>query len=321
MKTPTVIPFPGKQPMSNDSELLCIVGAGMAGLLAANILHRRNPLVIERQSGLPNNHSALLRFRSDAVGRALGIPFKKVRMIKTAMNYLNPAADALLYSKKCTGQYTTDRSITDGDVVGDRWIAPLDLIPQMANGVTISYDSEFTFKEKGPAVISTIPMPALMTNLNYPDAPNFKFIKGVTVTADIADCDAYVTLLVPDPDLPYSRISITGSQLILEFPRRRELLPAEAAVCVASAVAFLGVAENEISNIEVKQQMYYKILPIADEKRKAFMHWASVKYNIYSLGRFATWRPGLLLDDLLEDIQKIDQWITKGTLYDFARSI
>lgn len=49
---------------------MLIIGAGMAGLLAANLLHRFNPTVLEKAPSLPNNHAALLRFRSDEIPRA-----------------------------------------------------------------------------------------------------------------------------------------------------------------------------------------------------------------------------------------------------------
>jgi hypothetical protein len=42
------------------------------------------------------------------------------------------------------------------------------------------------------------------------------------------------------------------------------------------------------------------------------MFWASHNFNVYSLGRFATWRAGLLLDDLVNDIIQIENWISAG---------
>lgn len=54
----------------------------MAGLLAAHMLRRYSPTVVERQSRLPNNHTALLRFRSPAVSDATSIPFSRVLVRK-----------------------------------------------------------------------------------------------------------------------------------------------------------------------------------------------------------------------------------------------
>ena len=61
---------------------ISVIGAGLAGLLAGNMLRHRDPVIHEVQPSLPNNHSAVLRFRSSAVGDVLNIPFQKVKMIK-----------------------------------------------------------------------------------------------------------------------------------------------------------------------------------------------------------------------------------------------
>src|ERR1700751_3311499 len=115
-----------------------IIGAGMSGLLAANMLRRHDVTVIEKQKELPNNHHAVLRFRTPEVGSILGIPFKKVNMIKTYMPNMNVVADSLSYSRKVTGKFLSNRSIIDGTVIAERYIAPPDLIPQMAKDVKIN---------------------------------------------------------------------------------------------------------------------------------------------------------------------------------------
>ena len=72
-----------------------IYGAGLAGLLAGHMLRSLNPKIVESQDSLPNNHGALLRFRTDKVARACATPFKKVKVQK-----------AIKYDGKLT---TTDR--------------------------------------------------------------------------------------------------------------------------------------------------------------------------------------------------------------------
>ena len=61
---------------------MIIFGAGLAGLLAGNILRKYHPKIYEAQNELPNNHSALLRFRTSDVGTACSIPFKRVKVSK-----------------------------------------------------------------------------------------------------------------------------------------------------------------------------------------------------------------------------------------------
>ena len=295
--------------------MLSIVGAGMAGLLAANMLHRMEPVVFESQGVLPNNHTAVLRFRTSKVGDVLGIPFKKVTMIKSAVSWNNPIADALAYSFKATGQYRSDRSIVAGTVTDTRYVAPAGLIARMAGQIpsnAIQLNSNFAFASAQPGlgpIISTIPMPQLMQLLDYDqhqrNALQFNHHSGRNVHALIEDCDAYVSLLVPDPANPITRISITGNEAIIESVESDW----SAAGIIISASELLGIPKEKFSAITVHQQLYAKIQPIDDDIRKNFMYWATDRHGVFSLGRFATWRPGLLLDDLVQDVNKTSGWI------------
>jgi hypothetical protein len=95
----------------------------------------------------------------------------------------------------------------------------------------------------------------------------------------------------------------------------KELSPEDIA---ARAADLLGL-KYDFYEVTSHPQKYAKITPIDDDERKSFMHWATVTHNVYSLGRFATWRPNLLLDDLINDIRKIDKWIGSTNKYDTAR--
>ena len=203
-----------------------IIGAGMAGLLAANILRRHRVTILEKQLNLPNNHHAVLRFRTPEIGNLLGIPFKKVNMIKTFIPFSNIVADSLSYSKKCTGVFRSDRSIIAGTVIDERYIAPINLIEQMAENVNISFGTEFKLRQNKSSIsmpiISTIPMPLLMALLEYKHDVNFDSYPGIVYTGTIKNCDAYVSVLFPGPE-PYSRATITGDQLIVELPNCTEM--------------------------------------------------------------------------------------------------
>lgn len=313
-----------------------IIGAGLAGLLAGNMLRHRDPQLIEAQKELPNNHSAVLRFRTSAIGDVLNIPFKKVTMIKTHVAGKNLVADALAYSFKNTGTYRSDRSIVAGTTTADRYIAPPDLIQRMAKRVQIDFNLNYDFCEPQKdfdelglswrPIISTIPMPVLMNILKYPLADKIKFTRtqGLNIRAKIENCEAYVSLLVPDPDISFSRISITGNEMIIEIPNFRlkdesqEQTYAELNASVAAIL--LGIPEKRIHSISTHRQRYAKIAPIDDDMRKDFIYWATDQHGIFSLGRFATWRPNLLLDDLVQDIRLIDKWMDKKNRYAIARS-
>jgi len=302
---------------------LTIVGAGMAGLLAANLLSHHDVEVVESQTQLPNNHSAVLRFRTANVGTALHIPFKPVQMIKDALRWRNPVADALAYSYKNHKCYRSDRSISSGLISETRYIAPDDLVPRMAARVKIKYGVKWETQVAFPPTISTIPMPALMKLLNFSPLPVFEYVEGCNISTWIEDCDAYVSLLVPDPAYTFSRVSLMGDKIIVECPTLTDadIEVDEPIELVAQAAYLLGLDNCNIdhNHVTVQKQQYAKIQPIDNDLRKQFIWWATDQCNIYSLGRFATWRPNLLLDDLLQDVQLIDHWLSSLDRYSLAK--
>lgn len=313
-----------------------IIGAGLAGLLAGNMMRHR-ATILEKQPSLPNNHRALLRFRTGIFGQVMGIPFKKVRMTKAVYgDNSNPIKNEMDYSRKTTGEFRSDRSLPVGVVKEERFIAPPDLVEQMASVCKIEYNTGFEtcdkdllgtilHSENDPPLISTIPMPELMRLLDYPrrEQIDFRSMQGSVVTADIANCDAYVTYYFPDLGTNCYRASITGSKLIVEtsFVSEQSFINEET-FSVDTAVYYgkkFGIDAHEISNVQYHKMKYAKILPIDEDIRKNFMHWATTNFNIYSLGRFATWRPGLLLDDLVKDVSLIQGWVMKGGKYNAAK--
>lgn len=302
------------------SEKIIVVGAGMAGLLAAAMLRSDCRRVIEVNEQLPNNHSAVLRFRSSIVGDTLGIPFKKVKVLKDTLPWKNRIADALSYSFKTNGTRTLRSSVSARGNVEERYVAPTDFIGRMEGHVQseIQYGSFFIPEDnKSHPVISTMPMPSLMKLLGWKHAHKIKFgyVDGYNINVLLAEVDAYCSLYVPNPDYKFSRISLTGNLMTIEFPRQ-VAEKAEAEEDMKRALKLFGLSEFDVATWAIKKQQYAKILPIDDDLRKQFILWASQVHSIYSLGRFATWRPGLLLDDVVNDVRVIQRLVNKGHSYD-----
>jgi len=317
-----------------------VVGAGMAGLLAAAILRNECTKIIESQSSLPNNHSAVLRFRSTAVSDALNIPFRQVDVMKAVEIWRNPIADCLAYSVKTNGSATL-RSITGATgLMEKRYIAPPDFIQRLEAcvSVPIDYDTplspdfiKHTTPWAGTPIISTIPMHSLMKLLGWENRNSFRWVDGVNIQARLPGAEAYCSLYIPDPSYPGSRISITGDELVIECPSPSRSTPdgkylprvrtpeLTAEQIVELALSSLGLKGHSVEDIISIPQKYSKILPIDNKERQRFILWASENYNIYSFGRFATWRPGLLLDDLVKDIRVIHRLINGGTSYDHRK--
>lgn len=304
----------------------------MAGLLAAAILRNDVNSIIEKQAELPNNHSALLRFRSSIVGDAVNVPFRPVRMVKAVAGSLgNPIADAVAYGLKSTGLATSRSILSARGEVEERFIAPSDFIGQLAGKagvVDYGEDAGNTIRSLGGdfPMISTLPMPLLMNMLGYEGKTawqaDFMSKEGATLSIDLAHVDLYATLYFPDPKVAAYRASITGNRLIIEYSgKNREIGDYPAAqreelgkICEAFGLPF----GSWLGKPEWKTMQYSKILPIDETLRRRFILWASETHKIYSLGRFATWRPGLLLDDLVNDIRVI-QRIHAGSAYEYKK--
>lgn len=315
---------------------MIVMGAGMAGLLAGGMIRNQKVTIYEAAKNLPNNHSAVLRFRSSIVGDVLGIEFKSVQMMKTVHPWKNPVADNLAYSLKCNGKATLRSIITADSALSTRYIAPMNLIKLMSERIngTIEFNRNVTssmIKTAGTPIISTIPMPTMMDLLAYPDKPNFNYVNGFNINAGVKNMDAYASVYVPDPAVGFNRVSATGDRLTVEYsmPDKSnsdisEIAahlnenPASMEDIALKAAKFIGISEPNFEKITVSAQKYSKILPIDEGIRRRFIMWASEQHNVYSLGRFATWRPGLLLDDLVNDVRTI-QRINSGGIYEHLK--
>lgn len=307
---------------------MIIYGAGMSGLLAAHMLRRFEPVVHEAAESLPNNHAALLRFRTDAVSRETGIPFKKVWVQKAVMGLdgkltTKPTIqEQNLYSLKVTGTLQS-RSIGNLEPC-ERYIAPEDFISQLAKGLNIRYGCALKdVCDYDGAKISTIPMNILMDIADWKNKPEFRYSEIITITADITGCDSdiYQTIYHPDPSALIYRTSITGNKLIIEMVADKEienmeLFEENSFVAIQSARGCLRkfVADIEIGNVKAKRQKYGKLINSTGRAGREFMMAMTDLHGIYSVGRFATWRQ-LLMDDVVKDIRIVERMIEDRDSY------
>ena len=307
-----------------------IIGAGMAGLLAGGMIRDRDVTIYEAAPSLPNNHSAVLRFRTTAVGDALDISFRKVRMMKAVHSWRNPVADALAYSIKTNGTATLRSATSAKGDIAERYIAPGNLIEQMAKRV----NGQILFEQKvdkdkllsfGGPTISTIPMPIMMKLTDYQEIPEFNYVNGYNINCILQNASAYVSVYVPDRKEVFNRVSLTGDKLTIEvslphvhlesikmtvgmFQQKESMMQD----MIRRALVYLGLDDARWHSSRISLQQYAKILPIDETARKKFIVWLTDDWNIYSLGRFATWRPGLLMDDVVNDVRVIRKIITDG---------
>lgn len=299
-----------------------IVGAGLAGLLAAHAWP--GATVLERSPHQAQAHQALLRFRTDAVARLTGCEFKKVRVHKGIWHhgaYVVPNITvANLYAHKCLGKFVGDRSIWNIDPV-DRFIAPPDFYAQLLSNVgeRVRWNTAMDWSERDP-VVSTAPMPEVLRDCGMRgDDENLGFHRAPihVLRFNVPGADLYQTVYFPEAHTRLYRASMTGSTLICEFAGGA---PQEAMWCHMVDAAFgLDSCSWWDADTTGATQRYGKIAPIDDAERRGLLFALTHDHGIYSLGRFATWR-NLLLDDVVDDIAVIKRLMRNGDAYELRRS-
>lgn len=296
----------------------------MSGLLTAHVLRKKNPVVYEAQAKLPNNHAALLRFRTNAVAEATGIPFKRVQVQKAIWDGEQLVTTPTLfhnnqYSLKVSGR-ATGRSILNLDPV-ERYIAPPDFIARLSEGVDIKYNSPFTGGEEG---ISTIPMPTLAKILGVEVPVKFesKEIWTHTVAIEYPEINLYQTIYFTQPDDHLYRASLTGSTLTLEYTTEpyRGIEPVADILLNSFGLNCHNGECGSLESFGIKKQKFGKLLSVDDEARRTFILYATDKFGIYSVGRFATWRQ-ILLDDVVKDIGVVEKIMNQIDRYGTIKTI
>lgn len=303
---------------------MIILGAGMAGCLAG--IANPSATILEANPEPPINHKAVLRFRNESVSKATGIPFKEVKVQKAIWfdgKFVSPSPKmSNYYSQKVLG-IIASRSIDDISTKC-RYVAPSDFQERLIAicGKRIKYgmrvtditkseigiDGDFPIWRDGSPIVSTMPLPILAKVIGKPVPASklhsdFNFRPIYTTRFVVKDCDVYQTIYFPEPDMdfPVYRATLTGNNLIVESVGKVTTDFIYEYILQAFGI-FIGQVDGPVE--ENYNQKYGKIQEINEFIRRTFIHNATMEFNIYSLGRFATWR-NILLDDVIEDINVI----------------
>tara|TARA_R110002020_G_scaffold90683_6_gene220857 strand:+ start:15425 stop:16330 length:906 start_codon:yes stop_codon:yes gene_type:complete len=294
-----------------------IYGAGLAGLLAG--CHFQRATIYEAGDKLNQSHKAVLRFRSNEVGESVGIDFDKVKVHKGIWDgdFVEPNIRyANWYSEKVIGRLA-DRSIWNLETV-ERFIAPEDFLLELAEKCEgrVKWNHKVTpeeMKDSSVPAISTIPMMVTGEMLGIKQValhwPEFNSAPIVVERFRIKDANVYQTIYYPSPATSLYRASITKDLLIAEYIDEPDEY---------NFFQSFGISRNDCVKIEKSNQRHGKIAPINDDWRKSFIYDLSINHNIYSLGRFGTWR-NLLLDDVLKDINVLKKLMKNNIKYERAK--
>jgi len=291
-----------------------IVGAGLAGLICAHSMPRET--VVEIQPEPDEVHKALLRFRSTAVADLTGIEFRAVEVRKGIWEgdgWQQPNIRAAnLYSVKCLDRMI-DRSIWNLDPVV-RYIAPPNFYERLIESVgsRIKWGMDWRVAQaEGDVhapIISTAPLDAMLGTFDIKTGEKFERAVITVKRYRVYKSDVHQTVYFPSTAHSLYRASITGDLMICEFsgepdgPWWTELRDA------------FGVCPMDLKEVETTKQSYGKIAPIDNGKRCAAIARLSQDFNIFSVGRFATWR-NILLDDVVKDAAIVKRLI-RASAYD-----
>lgn len=301
----------------------------MAGLLAAHYFRHERPTVLEQAADLPDNHGALLRFRSRAVMDITGAPLREVRVRKAILE-----PDGLLtdkcsirhsnsYSKKVTG-LVTNRSIENLEPV-TRWVAEPDFLKKLARGVDICFNSKFmphdAFQPANHTHISTVPMKMwvdyLLGDPEFSAEVEFKSTPITTIETTLYDVDVHQTMYIPwmgehlgEFHKPY-RVSIVGNRYLAEYTGDDFLSGDSIEAMIQSHCFCLMGFQPKHGEVRQKTQRLGKIVPLPDDLRRHLIGKITETFNVYSVGRFATWRQ-ILLDDVVNDLKVVERLIKSG---------
>ena len=283
----------------------------MAGCIAGVL--NQEAEIFEAGDGT-TQHQAVLRFRSPAVGEAVGIPFNKVKVYKDIVlegKFVNSSINLMnSYSHKVTGTYM-DRSIANLETE-ERWIAPEgfhDMLKIMCEG-RIFYNKEIKARsdlnDYVGSIISTVPIGILAKILGMDVLTPTQFNHIYVTKLGVSDCDLQQTLYFPGRETTVYRATMTGDKMRIESMleiKTKDVKYISECFGIEFNPKSLALLSNHLQPIG-------KLLPMNEAVRREFINVVTAKSGIYSLGRFATWR-NILLDDVLRDIHQIRKMINQ----------
>ena len=312
-----------------DRKSVLVIGAGIAGTVAARALSRYQVTVVDARPSVPL-HGAVLHLRDPSVAKYLGVPVREVCVRKEVFYnghlWSEPSIHLNnLYSLKLYGQLGR-RSLNDlGEV--KRWIIDGE-IPELENcrlGTRVSSLST----EGDPAVtgevvkavfsptrgakseyfdwiVSTAPMETnfKITGLD-PVSPDSFGSRPIFFTRYKLRCisNVHQVIYFPDPeDGPVYRAAIDDCTLIIEGIGDISAISVET---VLKAFGLRGFNLIRIPEPESTGEIRFgKISVMPEIERRANILRLTRSAKLFSFGRHAIWKP-IRSDHLPEDIDKI----------------
>lgn len=310
------------------NKKIAVIGAGLSGIFAANWFSSKGFSVDVYDSGNGEfKHDAVLRFKDYSVPIILNCLCEKINVKKGyfCSNEFIEKPNILLnnmYSRKVTGELH-ERSIIKDDS-GVRYI--IKTKPKLNNNIEFRPNVGFSgckkingkivyffnndFESYYDFIISTIPMPYMLDILGIKKSFEFKYKNKDIYVYNLkleTESTIYQTYYFTDFNTKVNRFSIHGKDVIIESIGEidnDEIINLSDRIGIGSDYVFdLYGSKSLNSNNNVSRLK--RIVKIDNVIRKKNILDITEKYNIFSFGRYSVWKPGLMLDDLISDIEKI----------------
>ena len=317
---------------------IVIIGAGIAGLIAESYFKGdlNNDIWVfdPKSSGLFSNHKAVMRLRDKRILNYLPCKLEEITVYKAICK------DGVLYNESNI-MLNNLYSIKMSNSLSERSLSSLGKVKRYLITKVFDIDkrnhqklevAKFSVEDFGgkmyntinlsdgpPSIaydicISTIPMPSLLKILDLSNSYDVEF-KYSAISINTYDLniksDVNQTIYFTKDhnlyDYPY-RATIENNKLIIESKLSKAYDDkGEWQLGIFNdVIKSFGLRINDVDteSVENSIQPIGKISPIDDDIRKKIMMDLTDKFNIYSFGRFATWRQ-LRIDQILDDIEKI----------------
>lgn len=308
----------------NEKCELFIIGGGVAGQLAKKFFESKYDT---RIAGVgQKSNTALFRSKSAEIPLMLGARAKEISVDKYihSSGFIKQTVtpkDANRYSMKVCGKICK-RSICDvGEDTVKRYVFDVPNTVDVSKSVeSISragsvFEVEFSDGSimRAEKIISTIPMPQIVNIVNkysehVKDDMEFKYSE-ITVARFKLGCevtgDWQQTIYFPDDDCHVYRATLNNDGILAEYidGTSDEIVKQEILIVAAA----FGIKTSNIIGREIHFMKHGKIIGGKENKQRLkIMSELTEKFNIYSLGRYATWNESVKTEDLIHDLKKID---------------
>ncbi len=295
---------------------ITVLGAGLAGIVAHGAFASYAPQIYDArpqgQTGLSQHH-AVMRLRDPNLGAVMGCDMEEIQVTKEifsngSLHREATIADNNLYSRKVSGIIShrslnslgqVRRYLLKGQVSAPGIFFSHKLKAILPNRKLVFDNNSQTVEVSYDVCISTLPMPYVLSILGQDLGVEFSSYDIYIAKGKLNfDSAVHQTVYFPEPQFDIYRATLEGQEFIAESMAKIDDAQIE------KVLAIFGLRGEDFGNIDAYEQKQAKMVPVDDALRRMVILELTEKHNIFSLGRYAIWKP-IRSDDLPTDINRI----------------